>query len=403
MTAEANNVDTRKEHSGARLPARPKLGRRLLRALPVLGVLLILIWIFGHSGVLHKLETIVSDADMRLNPPPTDSPVAIVNINDDDYRNLFAGTSPLDPAQLQTLISDIAKGEPAVIGIDIDTSSPRFATQFRLESWTPRIVWEQELRQIPEETTGSAPLEPLAILGGQKDVNSAKNTAGLPLLIDDAEDKVTRRYRRVIATKDGILPSFPWAITRAYLQDKPADLARFRESSDDLLIRYSGDREGSHRLRFSAAKVAELSQNWPAASPIRGKIVLLGGSYLGQDRHDTPIGQLEGLEVLANVIETELSGGGYKAPSRGILFLLELFEAFVLILFFHILRLRTALAWSLALIPMMAVACSKLAYGDIHRFPQFAFVLLGLLIFELYEHFRRSAVPRIYHDIAGSS
>jgi CHASE2 domain-containing sensor protein len=222
-------------------------------------------------------------------------------------------------------------------------------------------------------------------------------------LIDDAEDKVTRRYRRVIATKDGILPSFSWAITKAYLQDKPADLAKFRESSDDLLVRYSGNREGSHRLRFSAAKVAELSQNWPAASPIRGKIVLLGGSYLGQDRHDTPIGQLEGLEVLANVIETELSGGGYKAPSRGILFLLELFEAFVLILFFHILRLRSALAWSLALIPMMAVVCSKLAYGDIHRFPQFAFVLLGLLVFELYEHFRRTAVPRIYHDIAGSS
>jgi hypothetical protein len=80
----------------------------------------------------------------------------------------------------------------------------------------------------------------------------------------------------------------------------------------------------------------------------------------------------------------------------------ELFEAFVLILFFHILRLRSALAWSLALIPMMAVVCSKLAYGDILRFPQFAFVLLGLLIFELYEHFRRTAVPRIYHDIAAS-
>lgn len=168
MTAQTNNVDARKEHSGARLPARPSLGRRLLRALPVLGVLLILTWIFGHSGVLHKLETIVSDADMRLNPPPTDSPVAIVNINDDDYRNLFVGTSPLDPALLQTLISDIAKGEPAVIGIDIDTSSPRFATQFKLESWTPRIVWEKELRQIPDETTGNAPLEPLATLGGRR-------------------------------------------------------------------------------------------------------------------------------------------------------------------------------------------------------------------------------------------
>jgi CHASE2 domain-containing sensor protein len=222
-------------------------------------------------------------------------------------------------------------------------------------------------------------------------------------LIDDAEDKVTRRYRRVIETQDGMLPSFPWAITEAYLQDRPVDSAQLQASSDDLLIRYSGNREGSHRLKLSATKLEELSKNWPTASPIRGKIVLLGGSYLGQDRHDTPIGQLTGLEVMANVIETELSGGGYKAPSRAILFLLELFEAFVLILLFHILRLRWALVWSLVLIPLMAVVCSTFAYGDKHHFIQFALVLLGLLVFELYEHFRRTAIPRVYHDLTHSS
>ena len=403
MTNQTNNTTGGKEQTATHSPKRLNFGKRLLRALPVLALLLVLIWIFGRSGVLHKLETIISDAEMRLNRPPLDSAVAIINIGDEDFRNLFEGTSPLDPARLQRLIADIVKGEPSVIGVDIDTSSPRFATQFRLENWSPRIVWERELRNIPEEVTGHESLETLPILGGQKNVDPARNSTGLPVLIDDAEDKVTRRYRRVIPTQDGILPSFAWAITKAYLQDKPADLAKLQESSDDLLIRYSGNREGSHRLRLSATKTEEFSKNWPAASPIRGKIVLLGGSYLGQDRHDTPIGQLTGLEVMANVVETELSGGGYKAPSRAVLFLLELFEAFVLILFFHILRLRWALAWSLVLIPLMAVLCSIFAYGDKHHFLQFTFVLLGLLIFELYEHFRRTAIPRVYHDLTHSS
>lgn len=403
MTNQTNSGRIRKERTAGRSPDRLNFGKRLLRTFPVVGALLILTWIFGHSGILHKLETTVTDAEMRLNRPPIDSAVAIVNIGDDDYRNLFESTSPLDPARLQRLIADIAKGEPSVIGVDIDTSSPRFATQFKIENWSPRIVWERELRNLPENVSGHELLETLPILGGQKNLDPARNSTGLPLLIDDAEDKVTRGYRRVIATQDGILPSFPWAITQAYLQDKPADLTKLRKSSDDLLIRYSGNREGSHRLNLSAAKLEELSKNWPTASPIRGKIVLLGGSYLGQDKHDTPIGQLTGLEVMANVVETELSGGGYKAPSRAILFLLELFEAFVLILLFHILRLRWALVWSLVLIPLMAVACSTFAYGDKTHFIQFALVLLGLLVFELYEHFRRTAIPRVYHDLTHSS
>jgi CHASE2 domain-containing sensor protein len=402
VTSETPNANARNRSKASHPPVRPALSKRLLRALPVLVLLLILTWVFARTGVLHKLETSVTDAEMRLNPPPADSPVAIVNITDDDYQALFDGTSPLDPAQLQKLLADIAKGEPAVIGVDIDTSAPKFSTQFKLADWGPRIVWEREVRQVPEDATSHGDLEPLDILGGQKNIDPARNSAGLPLLIDDADDKVTRRYRRLIATNVGQLPSFPWAITKAYLHDKPAERAKLEESSEDLLIHYSGDRSGSHRLHFSAAKVEELCQYWPSASPIRGRIVLLGGSYLGQDRHDTPIGRITGLEVVANVIETELAGGGYKSPGRGVLFMLELFEAFGLILLFHIFRLRQALVWSIVFVPMIAALCSKLAYGNIHHFLQFALILLGLLVFELYEHFRRTTVPQIYHDIAST-
>jgi CHASE2 domain-containing sensor protein len=156
-------------------------------------------------------------------------------------------------------------------------------------------------------------------------------------------------------------------------------------------------------LHLSARKVSELSEHWPEASPIRDKIVLLGGSYLGQDKHETPVGQLSGLEVMANVVETELSGGGERPPSTGTVFLLELFEAFVLILLFHILRFRSALILSVALIPLIAIFCSLLAYRNGGHFIQFVFILLGLLLFELYEHFRRKAVPSLYHNITGTA
>jgi len=403
VSGESSNADTGSGSKDSVPAVQPRFGKRLLRALPVIGALVILTWIFGHSGVLHKLETVVTDAEMRLNAPPKDRKVAIVEIDDEDYVELFDSTSPLNPEQLQKLIGEIAKGDPVVIGIDIDTSGSQFATRFKLQNWSPYIVWERELREVPEEVTSIANLQPLDILGGQKNIDPAKNSSGLPLLIDDPDDKVTRRYRRSIPTSIGMLPSFPFAIVEAYLQNDPGTLAKLENSPRDLLIRYSGDREGLYRLHFQARKIAALSERWPDASPIKGKIVLLGGSYLGQDKHDTPIGQLTGMEIMANVIETELAGGGYKPPSRSVLFFLELFEAFILILLFHVLRFRFALVWSILLIPVVAIFCSKLAYGDTGHFAQFAFILLGLIVFELYEHFRRTAVPKVYHDITGAS
>jgi CHASE2 domain-containing sensor protein len=403
MTTERETNRTAGDRTVSEAPARPHLTKRLLRALPVVVTLLVLVWIFGHAGVLHRIETVVSDTQMRLSKPLIDSPVVIVDINDEDYQKTFGGSSPLNPVRLEELISEIAKGQPRIIGVDIDTSDPQFAIAFPVRNWGPHIVWEREIREVPEKRTGSADLEPLDILGGQKNIDPGSNSVGLALLIDESEDKVTRRYRRSISTRAGPLPSFPSAIAETYRGDDPARVSVLRDSQEDRLIRFSGTSEYSARLHFTATKVRELSEHWPEASPIKDKIVLLGGSYLGQDKHETPVGQLTGLEVMANVVETELVGGGEKPPSKAVVFSLELFEAFVLILLFHILRFRFALVWAFVLIPVMAILCSLLAYRDGSHFIQFALILFGLLLFEIYEHFRRHAVPRLYHDLTGTA
>jgi len=382
---------------------RPSLSKRLVRSLPVVVVLMVLLWVFGHTGVLHRIETTVSNAQMRINKPISDSPVVIVDIDDVDYRELFSETSPLNPSRLEKLVADIAKGQPRVIGVDIDTSSPQFATELPVRNWGPHMVWEREVREVPAEGTESRNLSPVDILGGQKDVDPRSNSAGLPVLIDESEDKVTRKYRRYLSTGAGPLPSFPYAIAQAYSGKSLNLTSELQDWQQDRLIRFSGFRGHTARLYFSARKVTELSQHWPEASPIRDRIVILGGSYLGQDKHDTPIGELSGVEVMANVVETELAGGGERPPSKTAVLLLELFEAFVLIFLFHTMRFRFALLWSLALVPVIAVVCSLLAYRDSRHFIQFAFILLGLLLFEMYEHFRRSAVPSVYHDLTGAA
>ena len=241
--------------------------------------LLILTWIFGQTGILDKLDRVATDIQFRLNPVPYDSAVAIVTIGDEDYQQLFGGTSPLNPDRLFELVNDIAKGSPAVIGVDIDTSSRSFAQGSNPLQCNCSIVWEQEVEQIPGTVGADIKLKLVSILGARSDMGSARTSSGIPILIDDPEDSSTRRYQRYFPTDSSMFPSFSSAISIAYASEngKPLIQALTSPSGDELLIRFSGDHEGSHRIRMSASKLRELSQAWtPAASPIKGHIVLLG-------------------------------------------------------------------------------------------------------------------------------
>ncbi len=166
------------------------------------------------------------------------------------------------------------------------------------------------------------------------------------------------------------------------------------------MIQYSGDPQGSHPVHLAASKVLELAAGWPESSPFRKKIVLLGGSYLDQDRHETPIGVLPGLEIMANVIETELApGGGREVPSEATVLILDASETFVLILFFHTFRMRVALLFSLLAIPEISVLCSLAAYHTWTQLWRFIPILVGMIAFELYEHYRRQTVAKLFHEI----
>jgi CHASE2 domain-containing sensor protein len=291
-----------------------------------------------------------------------------------------------------------------VIVIDIDTSDPRF-TQLTIDESRdstperkPHFVWNREVRSLPESVSERG-LDPGEVLGG-KPLDPARNSDGLAILLEDSEDHVTRRYQRMLPTTQGNLPSLPWAAVEKF---RGSGHENHAGSTEDLVIAYSGDREGSHRVRLSAARTLEMASRWPAASPIKDKIVLLGGSYLGQDRHETPLGTLTGVEILANVIETETDhGGGHPAPGFATSLLLLLFESMGLIVLFHAQPFKSAVLWSVLAVPVLAATCSLIAYGSLRQTLHFLPVLFALVIFEGYEHIRRTGLPYAYDELRGT-
>ena len=362
--------------------------------------LLVLTWFFGQVGVLDRLDRGVSDIQSHANPVPTDGTVALVVIDDNDYRQIFDGGIPVNSDRLVKLVNAIGRGGPSVIGIDIDSTPHEFnlATTGRIDC-NCSIVWEREVEEIPEKVEADQQLKVLPILGGGTDLGNSHTTSGIPILIDDPEDGATRRFQRNFSTDVGPVPSFTTAIIAAYADANhiPNLAAQVKDYSyQQMLIRYSGDQQGSHRVQMTASKVMELAPDWtPDASPIKGRIVLLGGAYLGEDQHKTPLGRMFGVEVLANVIETELHGNVAPAPSRLGSYVIDLIEAFPLILIFHFMRFRKALLVSAVLTPVFAYICSLVSFRDAAHVGHFLVVLLGLLCFELYEHFRREQFPHL--------
>jgi len=156
----------------------------------------------------------------------------------------------------------------------------------------------------------------------------------MPIFFDDPEDGMTRRYSRLIKTTNDALPSFSWAIIDRVRTAKTAGLA---PSYEKCFVRYTGLAEKSQRTNLHASALLELSkaEGWPGNNPLKGKIVLLGGTYGDDDLHYTPVGRMYGVQVIAQLLETELQGGGDKARSPLTIILLELFECVLVILLFH--------------------------------------------------------------------
>ena len=372
---------------------------RLRLALPGILVTIFLVFLFSHMGVLHKLQTAVLDARMRLREPPEKSDVVVVKITDEDYRELFYGASPLSPVALGRLIEAISLGRPKVIGVDIDTSAPQFKN-LPPPSPSPILIWERNVKEVPESVEEKP--EPLEVLGG-RDHTYTEGYSGLTLLIDDAEDKVTRRYRRVIETAEGPLDSFVWAVVQAF---RGAHMPPTKAATRDLFIRYYDDREGSAGFRLSASQVMEMTKDrkLPDDNPFRDKIVLLGGGYSGEDLHDTPVGRRNGVDILAQAIETELRGGGDPAPGKAVTIFLEIFEGIVTVFLFHFFKdygLFRALLLNALAVVIIALFCSVVAAHNAWEVTYFIPLLLCVLAFEFVFEYRIHLVQRIRDILSG--
>ncbi len=383
----------RKQKRSKAVRARPKakpvpaaekktLVQRILRAIPLVVLAVVFTFILSRTGAFAELETTILDTQMRLDMPETESPVVIVDIGQEDFDTIFGGkTRPLDPAGLKQLTDAVAAGAPCAVAVDIDTSFDQFS-EFVMSDTMANFIWSRSTI----ESSGSEKPQPLRVLGRDDDV--LYGHSGLPPLGDN-DKRITRYYARAIETTLGPLPSLGWRVFEEARDRKCPNISfpQIKQESGSFVIGFSRGSEGRGRIKIPAKNILTMaaSSGWASNELIRDKIVVIGGSYLGEDRYDTPIGVLTGAEIHANVIETELRGGGIKPPGLATIILLQIFDGFLLLGLYQVFSWRKAALLSIPLILVFSLACSFVTYYSFSYWLFFLPVMLAVALTQIFD------------------
>jgi len=348
------------------------------RELGVVLGLTVATWLIARAGWLDGFETAGLDAFLIARPRLEASHVVVVEINDEDYERLFLGTSPLNPTVLRRVLEAIARGRPAVVGIDLDTD-PREVAGAAPGTDEP-LVWPAAVWAVIPRSRDCPSEEALGV------------PTGVPALPLDRDGVIRRYFRRVPlhGCPGAPIDSLQWAVLKVYCATAVEDPACRRlvaaPPDEELLLNFTGD--GFDFPRMSVATLLEASKGaaWGTErGPLVGRIVLLGGVYrAARDEHLTPLGETTGAFVIAQAIESELQGRGIRPLNEFLMAVMELVGGVVIVLL-HKLPVRWAFRASLVGTPLLAATSSFVAFHSLSRWASFAPVLLGVLLHELYE------------------
>ncbi len=324
--------------------------------------------LLGTFGMFRKLESSSYDLYARLSATDRLSDIAIVCITDNDYRQIFNGRSPLDLQTLKKVIDAIARGNPRVIAVDIDTSSAEFQKFVPSRAWPP-IIWARNA--VFSNREGKHHL--FEVLGGKTPPYSGV----ISFKVDS--DKTLRSYTNYVNTPSGLFPTFPQAVVSALVSENTMKAGKPYE---ELLIKFSGGTNTPTRYKLPVSMVLGLAEGegWKEDGPLKNRIVLLGGDYNVTDEHLTPIGWMLGVEVLANIVETQMNGGGIRLPNKYLLVVLSAVNAIILLVLFNVLRLRHAVLMTIIATPMLSLGCSYLLSGSFFYWIYFTLIILFALI-----------------------
>jgi CHASE2 domain-containing sensor protein len=356
-------------------------------------IALVLAWLaqagLQEAHIFDRYDEADADHYARTNPVPGNysNRIVIVAVSEDDYRDLFHSRSPLDAKTLLNLVTTVQSYNPRAIGVDFLTADWPKPLSPSLVGTTPRVVWARDGRDDSGESSMGIP----QLTAWKGVVGYSTPPVGLcfaaPVNQPDP-DSAVRHYSTAVqvhkpgASSTAMFPTMAQVLASAY-KNRPL----YCQTDPDpavKIIQFTGER---HRFRvlFASDMVRDANGARSFGKYLDSKIVLLGGTFAGRDSYLSGGDYRPGVNILANAIESELSGS-IRELSVGINLIISLAVSVVLYLLMKPLRPPLDVLLSLAFLLVFSFVTGYFTYRYLHLFVPLASALFSLPIGIIFEH-----------------
>jgi hypothetical protein len=291
--------------------------------------------------------------------------IVVLEIDQDAYKDLFNSQSPLDPYILMSLVRQVSEAEPAILGVDVLTTSESdhgaayraFADSIDSDGLRAKTVWVADERRLRthspnpfywllgenEETI----IEPTEVLGlPLRTLNKRPAILWGPALYPSDRDQKVRRFPTSIKVSEDIeCRSCAWAkdsFARVVAKEYCSDCKWLTE--DEIYLSISGAAPTHYNLSdiFEPGSQSKLKLKFPWARKLKdiagGKVVLIGGTFGRTDSHETAEGSTYGVYTHARAIAAELSHFGYREIPQPASFMIDVIFGAIAVLIFAFLK-----------------------------------------------------------------
>ncbi len=396
--------------------------REIIRAFPVICITIMLVSWAEAAGWFRGFEMSHLDTMIRLRSREPSKNIVVVEISEADYLKEFHGTSPLDKSELLRLILAVQNYNPSVIGVDIDTNDWGAACGSGQTSAAKCAEIDKKLNELREnEKTlpGTAKkrsaivwaavprtLEPpLQLKAGPGGLPLGTDHEGIPRFPVDSDGSVRHFDSQVeIAKVNGGCPKpaelqrekcYLLTFAEAILTQYPGFTAK--PSDERVIFNFYGDRyrfpiiearqllpdDSKPDTRTTREKVnATLEIEDSRAALLAGKIVLIGGSFQeARDAYFTPLGPMQGVELNALAIQTDLSGGGIRDFNEVCEYLLDWVVSILIVGVFYRYGTRPWKALKISTLAILAALISSLiAFNTVAYWFNFIPIAAGVVV-----------------------
>ena len=306
-----------------------KLRQRFLRTIKrpsFLAVLVILLlagdWL-GNTVVFEPPAKWLGDILLRTRDAEQARITRIVRIEAGDRDKVLG-------AAIVNAVSTLMKSSPALVVVDIDTSSAAFEIPEMAAPviWAVDADWELDNKKLNLKSARFLGRR----LGEMPPIGIARMPTGF--------DGVVRGWQHSFEVNGHETPSLV----------------------EEVLQRYCGSKQGCRRggepyftrdYQFAPVKLSEFVPVHGEGDPrLANKIVVLGGFHPGADRHDTPWGTKFGAELVAMAIEEELNPNGLGHLPKALKWVLKILLALCVAALHHYFRPLAATVLTVVFLPV---------------------------------------------------